>query len=178
MAQMRKFISEFTRLSSDQATRRNLRPLLWLLLVLFFLVVIYSLIFHALMANEGQEFTWLSGVYWTLTTMSTLGYGDLAFNRDPGRTFSIFVLLTGTVFLLILLPFTLIRFFYLPFVQAQAAARVPRRLPENTRDHMILTHFDPVSSAIARKLSRYVIHTHCWLRARRRPSVFRTWVSA
>jgi hypothetical protein len=82
MAQMRKFISEFTRLSSDQATRRNLRPLLWLLLVLFFLVVIYSLIFHALMANEGQEFTWLSGVYWTLTTMSTLGYGDKDFNGD------------------------------------------------------------------------------------------------
>jgi voltage-gated potassium channel len=77
------------------------------------------------------------------------------FQRRPGRTFSIFVLLTGTVFLLILLPFTLIRFFYLPFVQAQAAARVPRRLPENTRDHMILTHFDPVSSAIARKLNQY-----------------------
>ena len=155
MAQMRQLLFEFARLSNDQATRRNLRPLLWLLLILFFFVVIYSLIFHTLMAIEGREFTWLSGVYWTLTTMSTLGYGDIAFTGDLGRIFSIFVLLTGTVFMLILLPFTLIQFFYLPFVQAQAAARIPRRLPEDTRDHMILTHYDPVSSAIARKLKQY-----------------------
>ncbi len=152
---MKPLLSEFARLSSDQATRRNLRPLLWLLLILFSLVVIYSLIFHVLMAIEGREFTWLSGVYWTLTTMSTLGYGDITFTGNLGRVFSIFVLLTGTVCMLILLPFTLIQFFYLPFVQAQAAARVPRELPENTRDHVILTHFDPVSSAIARKLKQY-----------------------
>ena len=152
---MNHLLSEFARLSSDQATRRNLRPLLWLLLILFLLIVIYSLIFHKLMAIEGREFTWLSGIYWTLTTMSTLGYGDITFTGDLGRIFSTFVLLTGTVFMLILLPFTLIQFLYLPFVQAQAAARVPRRLPEDTRGHMILTHYDPVSSAIARKLKQY-----------------------
>lgn len=135
--------------------RRNLRPLLWLLLILFSFIVIYSLIFHKLMESEGQQFTWLSGVYWTLTTMSTLGYGDIAFTGDVGRIFSIFVLLTGTVFMLILLPFTLIQCFYLPFVQAQAAARIPRRLSEDTKDHVILTHYDPVSSAIARKLRQY-----------------------
>jgi voltage-gated potassium channel len=152
---MKSLFSEFARLSSDEATRRNLRPLLWLLFILFCFIVIYSLIFRTLMATEGQEFTWLSGVYWTLTTMSTLGYGDITFTGNLGRMFSIFVLLTGTVFLLILLPFTLIQFFYVPFVQAQAAARVPRGLPENTRDHVILTHFDSVSSAIARKLTQY-----------------------
>ena len=33
--------------------------------------------------------------YWVLTTMSTLGYGDITFSGDDGRLFSMIVMFTG-----------------------------------------------------------------------------------
>jgi len=119
------------------------------------MIGVYSVLFHVLMQQEGQEHTWITGVYWTLTVMSTLGFGDITFHTDLGRIFSITVLLSGTIFMLVLLPFTFIEFFYLPWMQAQAAARAPRRVPEGTRGHVLLTHFDPVTAALIRRLEPF-----------------------
>lgn len=107
------------------------------------------------MAQEGQKHTWLTGIYWTLTVMSTLGFGDITFDSDIGRFFSVVVLLTGMVFLLILFPFTFINFFYSPWMKAQDQAKVPRELPEGTQGHVILTRFGPVTEALIKKLSRH-----------------------
>lgn len=87
--------------------------------------------------------------------MSTLGFGDITFKGDLGRAFSIVVLLSGMVFLLILLPFTFIEFFYAPWMQAQSEARAPRQLPKGTAGHVILTSYDPVSASLIRKLEDY-----------------------
>ncbi len=48
-------------------------------------VLLYGWLFHVLMAREGQDHSWFTGVYWALTVMSTLGYGDIAV-REDGRT--------------------------------------------------------------------------------------------
>ncbi|HEY5744178.1 MAG TPA: NAD-binding protein, partial [Terrimicrobiaceae bacterium] len=69
--------------------------------------------------------------------------------------FSIIVLLSGMVFLLILLPFTFIEFFYAPWMRAQAEARAPRQLPASARGHVILTNLDPVSNSLMQKLKHY-----------------------
>jgi Trk K+ transport system NAD-binding subunit len=65
------------------------------------------------------------------------------------------VLLTGIIFLLILLPFTFIQFFYAPWLEAQIAARAPRRLFEAISGHVILTHHDPVTASLIRKLTQF-----------------------
>jgi hypothetical protein len=91
--------------------RRNLRLLAWLGLTFVGLLATFSLIFHWLMAREGQEHSWVTAVYWTFVTMSTLGFGDITFTSDAGRLFTIVVLITGTIFLLVLLPFSFIQFF-------------------------------------------------------------------
>src|SRR3712207_2183368 len=98
---------------TSHKSRRNLRVLGRLLLVFVILVTVYSVLFHYLMALEGQEHSWITGVYWTLVSMSTLGFGDVVFKSDLGRAFSIVVLLSGTIYMLILLPFTFIQFFYM-----------------------------------------------------------------
>jgi voltage-gated potassium channel len=72
---------------------------------------------------EGVEHSWVTGFYWVLTVMSTLGFGDITFQSDVGRLFSIVVLVTGIVMLLIVLPFAFIRFFYAPWLEAQI--RIP-----------------------------------------------------
>jgi voltage-gated potassium channel len=135
--------------------RVNLLNLLRFGLILAVVVTIYSIIFHFIMEYEGHDHSWMTGFYWTLTVMSTLGFGDITFDSDIGRFFSMFVLMSGIVFLLILFPFTFIEFFYAPWVEAQKAARAPRELPENTAGHVILTNFDPVTRALIRKLETY-----------------------
>lgn len=137
-----------------RSTQRNMRSLLRFVLILAGLVILYSVVFHYVMMYEGRQFSWITGFYWTLTVMSTLGFGDITFESDLGRIFSIIVLLSGIVFLLILLPFTIIQFFYAPWVEAQAAARAPREIPAETRGHVILTHHEPVALALIRKLQQ------------------------
>ena len=142
-------------LLGKRTARRNLGTLFKLLLAFSVIVTIFSVLFHLIMLSEGQEFSWFTGFYWTLTVMSTLGFGDITFHGDLGRLFSMIVLLTGMVFLLIVLPFTFIQFFYAPWIQAQSEARAPRQLPRSTREHVLLTNYDPIAHALINKLDRY-----------------------
>jgi Trk K+ transport system NAD-binding subunit len=134
---------------------RNLKLLSRFFLILGAIITAYSLLFHALMLYEGREYSWITGFYWTLTVMSTLGFGDITFKTDLGLIFSIIVLLTGIVYLLVMMPFTFIQFFYAPWLEAQAKARTPRELPEDKQNHVILTNLDSMTENLIEKLTRY-----------------------
>ena len=138
-----------------RGTQHSLRLLLRFILLLLLIIVFYSSSFHLLMRWEGQSHSILSGFYWTITTMTTLGFGDIVFKSDLGRLFSMAVMLSGVVFLLVMLPFTFIQFFYAPFMDAQLAARAPRKAPPGTERHVILTHCDPITRNLIRKLTQY-----------------------
>lgn len=152
---MKFLVSQIMTIAVDGKGRRNLRVLARFFAVLMAMILTYSVLFHFIMAYEGQQHSWLTGLYWTLTVMSTLGFGDITFESDLGRAFSIIVLVSGTVFLLVLLPFTFIQFFYAPWMEAQAAARTPRTLPEEIRGHVLLTSYDPVTESLIRKLDQF-----------------------
>jgi len=139
----------------DRRTRRNIRSLAEFLLVLGLFITGYSLIFHVIMDFEGREFSFITGFYWTLTVMSTLGFGDITFQSDIGKAFSILVLLSGIIFLLVMLPFTFIQFFYAPFLEAQSKSRAPRHLTEEIANHVIITGFDPITIALVERLRHY-----------------------
>ncbi|MFO7569927.1 MAG: NAD-binding protein [Smithellaceae bacterium] len=125
------------------------------LILMVALITLYSVFFHYIMAAEGQQHSWMTGVYWTIVTMSTLGFGDITFTGDLGRAFSILVLLSGVILLLILLPFIFIKYFFGPWMDAQARRRTPRELPSDTRNHVIITHYDPVTASLIDKLEGY-----------------------
>ncbi len=152
---MKTLIAQLTSVTSSRRGEHNLRSLARFFMVLGVMITIYSVLFHVLMLREGQEHSWLTGFYWTLTVMSTLGFGDITFHTDIGRLFSIVVLLSGTIFLLILLPFTFIEFFYTPWIEAQASARAPRALSKKLRGHVLVTHLDPITQALIRRLEQY-----------------------
>ena len=135
--------------------QRNLLGLLRFAAVLLGLICLFSLIFQLLMAYEGQSHSWVTGFYWTLSTMSTLGYGDVSFVSDPGRLFSIFVLLSGVIFMLVLLPFTFMELFYAPWVEMRAANRIPRKVDDNLSGHVIMTFYGPVASSLIAKLKQF-----------------------
>ncbi|MFP5321324.1 MAG: potassium channel family protein [Acidimicrobiia bacterium] len=140
-------------LATAQA-RRSARILGWMLGVLTLFVAIYSVLFHEIMDHEGQRYSWITAVYWTLVTMSTLGFGDITFESDLGRAFSVVVLLSGSVFILVLLPFTFIQFVFLPWMESTQRARAPRQVPDDVRDHVIFTGTGPIESALVERLDR------------------------
>ncbi len=144
----------FTHQLATRTAKRNLRILWFLLLAMTVLVLVYTVIFHLLMVWEGRRYSWITGAYWTLTVMSTLGFGDITFHSDVGRMFSIVVLLSGTLFMLVLLPFTFIEFFYAPWMQAQVAALAPRELPREVSGHVVLLSYGPVETALIRLLEQ------------------------
>ena len=152
---MKALVAIVSAFMDNRSSRSNFKTLVRLLAVLLSLIVIYSVLFHFLMAQEGRDFSWVTGLYWTLTVMTTLGFGDITFHGDIGRLFSIVVLLSGVMFLLVMLPFTFIEFFYAPWMRAQAAARTPRELPAETAGHVILTSWDPVTRALVPLLRKY-----------------------
>ena len=151
---MKLVISELVHLFRKKQDR-NIWVLIKFFIALIIMVTVYSILFHFLMIFEHREFSWITGFYWTLTVMSTLGFGDITFTTDLGKVFSIIVLMSGIVFLLTMLPFTFIQFFYLPWLEAQARARAPRELPEDNKGHVILTSYDPVTINLAEKFRQY-----------------------
>jgi len=152
---MKTLTTQITQLMGKGPWERNLGVLGRFLAGLCTMVVIYSVLFHFIMEYEGRQYSWVTGFYWTLVTMSTLGFGDITFQSDIGKVFSIIVVLSGTVFLLIVLPFTFIQFFLAPWIEQRAAARTPRELPEKLTGHVILTRYDPVTEALIRKLGQF-----------------------
>ncbi|MBT3341369.1 MAG: potassium channel protein [Gemmatimonadetes bacterium] len=139
----------------NRTGRRNFVLLVRFLLVFSLLVAAYTVLFHYIMAYEGQQFTWFTGVYWTLTVMSTLGFGDIIFHSDLGRVFSTIVLLSGSIFMLILLPFIFLQFFWTPWTEAQNSARTPRQLPGHISNHIIITRYDSLTRSLIERLEQF-----------------------
>ena len=151
-----KFLpSQLLYFCQNRAMRKNLRNLSKFLAVIAAAITVYSILFHFIMEYEGRQFSWITGFYWTLTVMSTLGFGDITFTSDLGFAFSMVVLLSGIVFLLIMLPFTFIRFFYAPWLESQAQSRTPRELHEGTENHLIITNYEPIAMSLIREMDQY-----------------------
>jgi len=144
----------------DRELRRNISALFKYLAFLAVTVTLFSGLFHVIMLHEGQQHSWLTGLYWTLTVMSTLGFGDITFHGDLGRVFSIVVLMSGIVLLLIVLPFVFIRSFYAPWLEAQVRSRAPRSVPEAQHGHVIICSYDEIAVELIERLEEYSIPYH------------------
>lgn len=152
---MKFLVSQIAALVQRGQQKANTRLMIRFLCILLSFFATFTVLFHFLMAYEGQKHSWITGLYWTLTVMSTLGFGDITFTSDLGRLFSICVMLSGVVFMLIVLPFTFIQFFYAPWLEAQNKSRVPRTLPPEVVRHVIITNWDPIAIALVERLRQY-----------------------
>ena len=135
--------------------QRQLAPFVRYLVLLVGIVLLYGWLFHVIMAWEGQSHSWFTGIYWALTVMSTLGFGDITFHTDLGRAFSTVVLLSGVVLMLIILPFLFIRFVYAPWLDERIRRRVRRlhSVPADVVDHVLICAEDPIAPGLVRRLA-------------------------
>ncbi len=136
---MKSIVSQLTYLLGEQEMRANVRALIKFILFAALVTLLFSVGFQLLMWHlEGERYSFISALYWTVVTMTTLGYGDITFTTEAGRAFSVFVLISGIVLFLIVLPFVFIRYFYAPWLEAQVRLRAPLQVASGTRDHVII----------------------------------------
>ena len=151
---MKFLLSQLAYLTSEPEARANLRALVKYFAFLALLVTAYAVLFHIIKLRvEHEPHSWVTGLYWTLVVMTTLGFGDITFTSDVGRIFSIVVLLSGVVFLLVMLPFLFIRLFYAPWLEARVRLRAPRELPSTMQQHVIIAEYDAIAAGLAERLN-------------------------
>lgn len=134
--------------------RRQVRSILGLAVAFIAMVAVFSTLFHVLMEREERSYSWATSVYWTVTTMTTLGFGDITFTSDAGRLFSVVVLLAGSSFLLVMLPFIFIQFVFMPWMAERDRRKAPRQIPASTKGHLVLTELGPVEAAVIERASQ------------------------
>jgi Trk K+ transport system NAD-binding subunit len=153
-----KFIfSQMAFFMAQESNKRNLRFMARFAVGVLLLIVAYSALFHMLMAMEGRDYSALTGLYWTLTVMSTLGSGDITFTGDLGKLFSVAVLLSGLVIFMVVMPFTFIRFVYAPWLEAQRKAILPREVAEGTKGHVLLVGTGGIALSVINRLRKYAM---------------------
>ncbi len=152
---MRLPTNELAYMFGEGEMRRNIVALLRYGLFLAAVVLLFAAVFQLIMVEvEGHSYSWITAIYWTLVTMSTLGFGDVTFSTDLGRLFSLLVLVSGIVLLLVVLPFMFIRFFYAPWLEAQLRTRAPRRLASAVKDHVVIARYDAIATDLIARLSQ------------------------
>ena len=134
--------------------RQSIRQLMQYIWIILVIIIFYAVAFQLIMVNiEGRTHSWITAFYWVMTMMTTLGLGDITFTSDIGRLFTMVVVTTGVVLLLILLPFMFIRFG--PWLESRVQVRPPGRVPSGTKNHVIITSYEPVMTpGILRRLQQ------------------------
>lgn len=154
---MKYIFSQMSVFMAQSDSRRNMRFLVRFGVGMAALIVVYSLVFHYLMLLEGRDYNLITGLYWTLTVMSTLGFGDITFTSNIGMLFSILVLFSGILLFMMMLPFIFIRFIYQPWLEAHKQSVVPKELPEGTKKHVIILGTNDIALSALTRLRQYQI---------------------
>ncbi|HEY4576288.1 MAG TPA: NAD-binding protein [Yaniella sp.] len=154
-----QYLSHEAQVVQAQQKRRRVRLMVWIALGWLALLFSYSAIFRWLMIREGKNHDWADALYWTITTMSTLGYGDITFDSAAGQLFSMVVLVSGVLLILVLLPYLFIQFVVTPWIAERDQTRVPRRVPDTLRGHLLLVGLDTVHRTLIARAKRAKIPT-------------------
>lgn len=115
------------------------------------MLTIYSLIFMALMIYEGrpENADPVTAIYWVITTLTTLGYGDIIFYSPAGRIFSAVVVTSGVGVLFALI---------IPVVVTPWLDKLSREMPSRPKkemsDHIIICGYSPTVEVLINKLFR------------------------
>ena len=141
-------------LSAGGDIRERIGTLIRFGILLLCVVGLFTMTFQVIMWEiEDQSHSWPTALYWTVVTMSTVGFGDIVFESDVGRMFSLFVLASGIPLLLVILPAIFIRVIYAPWLEARLRQDVPSQPQEPLSDHVIITRHGPIASGLIDQLA-------------------------
>lgn len=130
--------------------RRTFLVFFYFLIILF----IYSEAFIILKYYyENERYTLLDGVYWVISTITTVGYGDVVFYTHIGKVFTIVVMLTGILFVFgFAFPYVI-----LPWTEMKLRLSLPKSI-EGLKNHVIVCGYNRLSSELCNQLYNHGIH--------------------
>ena len=106
----------------EKSLRQNLGAFAKFLVVIAGTVLLFSVGFRTIMlVVENREYSWVTGCYWTLTVMSTLGFGDITFHSGPRPRCSAILASSGGIFMMLDCPAVRVHRFLLRTVDRSAA---------------------------------------------------------
>ncbi|HJH32514.1 MAG TPA: potassium channel protein [Methanosarcinaceae archaeon] len=114
------------------------------------LTIIYALIFIylATMEHQTDHANLLTGVYWVISSMTTVGYGDVTLTSNPGMIFSILVQVSGVVMIFgLLFPLVVI-----PWLERTMMIKMPTHAPEGMTDHIIICGYNRIVETLIDEL--------------------------
>lgn len=114
-------------------------------------LVFYSIIFMLLMKYEGQSqnINPITAFYWVISTITTLGYGDIVFHSTIGHIFSIIVVFSGLAILwAVVIPLGIT-----PRLDKMIKAVSPSSAPEKMTGHIIISGYNPTVETLTERLS-------------------------
>ena len=138
---------------SREKLARHFLGLLAFVLLCVAAVIITALVFQYMMGiYEGERRSFIDGIYWAVTTMTTVGFGDITFTSPAGKLFCGLVALVGMILFGIILPFSIIAVFFGPWLQSLMSYHPRLRLPRNMGKHIIICGWDSVTETLVKKL--------------------------
>lgn len=102
------------------------------------------------MKYEGQDqnINPITAFYWVVSTITTLGYGDIVFHSPLGRLFTILVVFSGLAILwAVVIPIVIT-----PRLEKMVKAS-PTSAPEKISDHIIISGYNPLVETLTERLS-------------------------
>ena len=122
----------------------------------YFLIalLIYSEIFIVLKYYyENERYTILDGVYWVISTITTVGYGDVVFYSHIGKIFTIVVMLTGVLFVFgFVFPYVI-----MPWTEMKLKLSLPKSI-EGLRNHIMVCGYNKMSEELCKQLYNHGIY--------------------
>ncbi len=129
----------------------------FLIILFFFILSLIALSLAAVYIKsfEGERITFIDGLYWVISTITTVGYGDIVFNSEIGKIFSIFVQLFGIGFIFgIAFPYLII-----PWVEKRFLLSLPNET--ELERHLVIFGYTRLTPFLCDQLEnlrmRYVI---------------------
>nr|WP_321498137.1 NAD-binding protein [uncultured Methanolobus sp.] len=132
--------------------RRHLwhKTLLKSVLGAFAIIIVYMLLFLEIMILEGQtEYVNIyDSIYWVVTTLTTVGYGDITMTSPIGKMYAVFVQLSGIPLVFGIL-FTLV---IIPWMEKKIQSNIPSKAPKKLNDHIIICGYNRLIETLIEEL--------------------------
>ncbi len=98
--------------------------------------------------SEGEEIGFLDGLYWVVTTITTVGYGDIVMSSETGKIFSMLVQIYGIGFLFgVALPYILI-----PWAERRFLISIPERV--DIANHILVFGYTKLTPHLISQIER------------------------
>lgn len=114
------------------------------------IILFYMLLFIRIMIHEGQttHANLYDAFYWVVSTLTTVGYGDIVVTSNLGKIFSIFVQLSGIPLVFGIL-FTLI----ITWMEKVIHSNIPTKSSKKLKDHIIICGYNRLIETLIEELN-------------------------